>query len=135
MSYITTVEDLIYNLSSKDNLQYKDIKLSIQNYLHYIYSVNDNSLINDSFKNEPKHHSNIPQSIYAYLAGVVEKVSQELKLSIPNWVYNSYYYLESDWFPPEVEKLDFLKEMLKISSPEPFKSRKIYVSENAISVC
>lgn len=135
MSYITTIEDLIYKLSSMENIQYKDIKLSIQDYLHYLSSVNDSSLINDSFKNEPKHHPNIPQNIYAYLAGIVEKVSQDLKINIPNWIYNKYYYLESDWFPPEVEKLESLKKMLKITSPEPFKNRNIYVSENAISVC
>lgn len=134
MNDIITIKNLVYNLSLESNVEHKDVKLVIQNYLHYINSIKDKDLINDSFKDEPKRHSNLPQSIYAYLAAIVEKVSSDLKLSVPNWIKDKYYYLENEWFPPEIEKLSFLKDKLKSISAEPFKSRNLYVSQNAISV-
>lgn len=128
-----TIKDLFDNLSLIENIQYKDIKLCIQDYLHYI-TYADDKLVEESFRSQPISYPGIPKFVYAYLAGIVELKSQQLNICCPTWVYNDCYYLDTDWFPPEIEKLECLKPILKTMSPKPFKNRKVYVSENATIV-
>jgi hypothetical protein len=132
-----TVDRLLFNLSSKKQIEYKDIKLCIQDYLHYINSVNDTSTkaeVESLFTAEPKMYSNIPKNVYAYIAAIVEKLTKDFKLYTPEWIYKKVYYLENPWFPPEIEKYEKIKEIMKKVSPEAFKSRNLFVSEDAIVV-
>lgn len=132
-----SVARLLYNLSLKKEVENKDVKLYIQNYLHYIESYlkeNNKDSISVLFNTEPKNYKKIPISAYAYIAAMTEKITKDNEITTPKWVYNRKYYLDNPWYPPEVEKYPRLKAVLKDVSPEPFKSRNLYVSEDALKV-
>lgn len=132
-----TVAKLLSSMNLKKNLENKDIKIFIQDYLHYLnsISVDDKELLKELFMLEPKHYKKIPKDIYAYMAAIIETFSKDNQIATPQWIYDSKYYLNNPWYPPEVEKYPRVKKVLSEVSPEPFRVRNLFVSENALSVC
>jgi len=132
-----TVAKLFYQMNKKTDINDKCFNLFIQEYLHYIMRVrlSDNlQVIESLFASEPKRYNTIPQDVYAYMAATVEQLTIELHITAPSWINKQFYFLEEPWFPKEVLKYTKLKESLKKLSPDAFKKRNLYVSENAISV-
>jgi len=132
-----TIVRLFYEMSKANQLKDKDIKIYIQNYLHYIKRIREKEntkLIENLFACEPKKYSKIPIDVYAYVAAFVEIITTEMGIATPLWTENKFYFLEEPWFPQEVYKYPKIMETLRELSPEAFKRRNLFVSENAISV-
>lgn len=133
-----TVYELFEEMSSEKELKTKNIRIYIQNFLHYINNLQDNNeftKIYELFIEEPKHYENIPHYVYAYFSAIIESISIEFHIKQPKWIDGDFYFLNEEWFPEEIEKFKRVKERLRECSPMPFKKRNLYVSENAISVC
>jgi hypothetical protein len=66
----------------------------------------------------------------AYIAAVAEALAQHSKLAPPSWAFTDDRKLRRPWFA-----LDFasLRAVLLRESPAPFRSRNLFVSENALS--
>lgn len=132
---IITLAESIESLSYKENITDGDIRICIQNFLHYIKTLkNDPAAIEEIFKTEPKFHTDIPDYVYAYAAALTETISAENNISAPDWINKDIYFLQIPWFPEGTENFPRLKNSLIKNSPEPFKKRNLFVSKNALEV-
>jgi hypothetical protein len=66
----------------------------------------------------------------AYLAAVAEWLAWRFDLSPPRWAFEPARSLRRPWF---ASPLASLRALLLLESPAPFRSRNLFVSENALS--
>ena len=66
----------------------------------------------------------------AYLAAVAEKLAQENGFKAPLWAFNLKRKLKHPWF---ALPFNSLRAVLLVESPAAFRSRNLFVSENALS--
>jgi hypothetical protein len=66
----------------------------------------------------------------AYLAAVAEDLARQFNLTRPGWVDASTRKLHRPWF---ASPLAALRAVLLLESPASFRSRNLFVSENALS--
>lgn len=66
----------------------------------------------------------------AYLAATVEELARRFNLPIPTWADSEDRKLHTPWF---ASPLAALRGILLVESPPGFRSRNLFVSENALS--
>jgi hypothetical protein len=66
----------------------------------------------------------------AYLAAAAEWLAWKYDLSPPSWIFDKTRALRRPWF---ASSLAALRAVLLIESPAPFRSRNLFVSENALT--
>jgi hypothetical protein len=66
----------------------------------------------------------------AYLAATAEWLAWKYDLPSPSWIFDPSRALRRPWF---ASPLSALRAVLLIESPAPFRSRNLFVSENALS--
>jgi hypothetical protein len=66
----------------------------------------------------------------AYLAAVAEELARKYALPHPAWAYDDNRKLRSPWFASDLQSL---RAVLLLESPPGFRSRNLFVSENALS--
>lgn len=66
----------------------------------------------------------------AYLAATAEWLAWKFHLQPPRWAFDEARSLHRPWFASQLESL---RAMLLLESPAPFRSRNLFVSENALS--
>lgn len=66
----------------------------------------------------------------AYLAATAEWLAWKFDLPPPEWIFDPARSLRRPWF---ASSLAALRAILLIESPAPFRSRNLFVSENALS--
>ena len=66
----------------------------------------------------------------AYLAATAEWLAWKFNLQPPRWAFDAARSLRRPWF---ASQLASLRAVLLLESPAPFRSRNLFVSENALS--
>jgi hypothetical protein len=66
----------------------------------------------------------------AYLAATAEELARKFDLPMPNWIFTEARKLHRPWF---ASNLASLRAVLLLESPAGFRSRNLFVSENALS--
>jgi len=66
----------------------------------------------------------------AYLAATAEWLAWKFNLPPPRWAFDQTRSLRRPWF---ASSLASLRGLLLLESPAPFRSRNLFVSENALS--
>ncbi len=66
----------------------------------------------------------------AYLAATAEELARKLRLPVPAWTAGEDRVLHRPWF---ASPLAALRAVLLIESPAGFRSRNLFVSENALT--
>src|SRR5437762_1885899 len=66
----------------------------------------------------------------AYLAATAEWLAWKFNLRTPHWALDESRSLRRPWFASE---LDSLRALLLLESPTAFRSRNLFVSENALT--
>ncbi len=66
----------------------------------------------------------------AYLAATAEWLAWKFNLHAPRWAFDESRSLHRPWFASQLESL---RAVLLIESPAAFRSRNLFVSENALS--
>ena len=66
----------------------------------------------------------------AYLAAVAEELARRFGLPLPAWTMTEERWLHKPWF---ASPLASLRAVLLLESPPGFRSRNLFVSENALS--
>jgi hypothetical protein len=66
----------------------------------------------------------------AYLAATAEWLAWKYDFQPPAWAFNPSRWLHRPWFASTLESL---RAVLLWESPAPFRSRNLFVSENALS--
>jgi hypothetical protein len=66
----------------------------------------------------------------AYLAAVAEELARKFQLPHPAWAYSEDRKLHLPWFASDLQSM---RAVLLLESPAGFRSRNLFVSENALS--
>lgn len=66
----------------------------------------------------------------AYLAATAEWLAWKFNLQPPRWAFDEARSLRWPWF---ASQLASLRAVLLLESPAPFRSRNLFISENALS--
>ena len=66
----------------------------------------------------------------AYLAAVAEDLARRYSLAQPSWTFTEARKLRKPWFASPLESL---RTILLLESPAAFRTRNLFVSENALS--
>ena len=66
----------------------------------------------------------------AYLAATAEEIARKYKFPHPKWAYAEDRKLRSPWFATEMQSL---RATLLLESPPGFRSRNLFVTENALT--
>jgi hypothetical protein len=66
----------------------------------------------------------------AYLAATAEQLACHYSLPVPAWVISETRVLHRPWF---ASSLSALRAVLLLESPAAFRSRNLFISENALS--
>jgi hypothetical protein len=66
----------------------------------------------------------------AYLAATAEWLAWKFNLQPPSWAFDPNRALRRPWFASD---LSSMRALLLLESPAPFRSRNLFVSENALS--
>ena len=66
----------------------------------------------------------------AYLAATAEWLAWKFKLPPPRWAFDEFRSLRRPWF---ASQLASMRAVLLLESPAPFRSRNLFVSENALN--
>jgi hypothetical protein len=66
----------------------------------------------------------------AYLAATAEWLAWKFNLGLPRWVFEETRRLRRPWF---ASPLSSMRAVLLLESPAAFRSRNLFVSENALS--
>lgn len=127
----------LFNVMHLDINSRANILLHIGNYLNYLESLKQRQNFNEltaSIRQEPKYFTNIPDYIYAMIAGIVEVYCNENSLSIPYWVSKKKYTLGTPWYDTEYSYTEgLLKQQISDSAPE-FLKHNLYIARRDITV-
>lgn len=66
----------------------------------------------------------------AYLAATAEWLAWKFNLEPPRWAFDETRSLRRPWF---ASQLASMRAVLLLESPSPFRSRNLFISENALS--
>jgi hypothetical protein len=66
----------------------------------------------------------------AYLAATAEELARRFSLAVPDWTGGEARTLHRPWF---ASPLGALRAVLLLESPPAFRSRNLFISENALS--
>jgi hypothetical protein len=66
----------------------------------------------------------------AYLAATAEWLAWKFNFQPPQWAFDETRWLRRPWF---ASPLDSMRAVLLHESPAPFRSRNLFISENALS--
>lgn len=66
----------------------------------------------------------------AYLAATAEELARRFNLAFPKWTVGEERWLHRPWF---ANQMAALRAVLLLESPPAFRSRNLFVSENALS--
>ena len=119
---LAQIADMVENGESFD--------LCLRNFLDAFYAAPTTA----SLEAEPKRLADklpgVGQIQDAYLAATAEWLAWKFKLRPPAWAFDESRALHRPWFASELASL---RAVLLLESPAAFRSRNLFVSENALS--
>lgn len=102
----------------------------LANFLDQFYSGPNADALRDAPVFLAPHFGELGQVQDAYLAAVAEELARNHDLPIPQWTANDARELHRPWF---ASPLAALRAVLLLESPPAFRSRNLFVSENALA--
>ena len=120
-----TVADIV-KLTSENLNEYK---IYLGNFLDEFYASSIEKKI-EMVKEEPGEYEGLSEQTYAFIAGAVEKISNDSKIKPPEWVFKAKYFLNDPMFSLDAKGM--LRLILLVESPNEFIVRNIFVTENCL---
>lgn len=102
----------------------------LANFLDAFYAAPNSASIAQEPSNLAPKYGREGEVQDAYLAATAEELARLYGLDFPAWVMSAGRRLESPWF---ASSLASLRGVLIVESPPGFRSRNLFVSENALS--
>ena len=102
----------------------------LANFLDGFYSSPNSSALVDRPLLLAPHIGETGQVQDAYLAATAEELAWRFKLPCPEWTMSGGRHLRRPWF---ASPLVALRAVLLLERPAAFRSRNLFVSENALS--
>lgn len=102
----------------------------LRNFLDFFYAKPDAAALQTEPLRLSEKNLRFGQIEDAYLAATAEWLAWKFDLQPPAWVFNPSRSLRRPWF---ASQLAALRAVLLLESPAPFRSRNLFVSDNALS--
>src|SRR5262249_16805894 len=102
----------------------------LSNFLDEFYAAPGASAMADSPTLLSPMHGELGRVQDAYLAATAEELARAHGLPVPLWIDDEARKLHRPWFASD---LAALRAVLLLESPPAFRSRNLFVSENALS--
>jgi hypothetical protein len=102
----------------------------LRNFLDGFYGSPDETALQAEPQSLAKDIPRFGEIEDAYLAATAEWLAWKFNLPPPRWIFDKTRSLHRPWF---ASPLAALRAVLLIESPAPFRSRNLFVSENALS--
>ncbi len=110
--------------------QGESFDLCLRNFLDGFYLRPDSAALLQEPARLADNNPRFGQIEDAYLAATAEWLAWKFNLAPPSWIFDASRALRRPWF---ASSLASLRAVLLIESPAPFRSRNLFVSENALS--
>jgi hypothetical protein len=104
--------------------------LSLRNFLDHFYAHPNEAALAAEPASLRSVVSTLGDVEDAYLTATAEWLAWKYDLQPPRWAFNEMRWLCRPWF---ASQLSTLRALLLLESPAPFRSRNLFVSENALS--
>lgn len=104
--------------------------MSLANFLDEFYASPSASALSDAPQGLAPEFGDQGRVQDAYLAATAEHLAATYHLHVPRWVADETRKLHRPWF---ASQLASLRAVLLIESPAAFRSRNLFVSENALT--
>lgn len=104
--------------------------LCLKNFLDGFYTRPDAEALRTEPPRLAEKKTRFGQIEDAYLAATAEWLAWKFNLPPPPWIFDETRALRRPWF---ASSLSALRAVLLIESPAPFRSRNLFVSENALT--
>ena len=102
----------------------------LANFLDEFYAAPNSSALSDTPSLLAPQFGDAGRVQDAYLAATAEELARRFNLSLPAWTLGEQRQLHRPWF---ATPLAALRAVLLLESPPAFRSRNLFVSENALS--
>jgi hypothetical protein len=102
---------------------------SLANFLDEFYSAPSASALAQEPISLAPRFADLGRVQDAYLAAAAEELARQFNLQRPTWIDAEIRKLHRPWF---ASKLAALRAVLLLESPAAFRSRNLFVSENAL---
>jgi hypothetical protein len=110
--------------------QGESFDLSLKNFLDGFYARPEACALQPEPARLAEKNPRFGQIEDAYLAATAEWLAWKFNLPPPAWIFGESRSLRRPWF---ASPLAALRAVLLIESPAPFRSRNLFVSENALT--
>lgn len=110
--------------------QGESFDLCLRNFLDGFYAKPDESALTTEPDRLAPKNPQFGRIEDAYLAATAEWLAWKFNLPPPHWAFDETRSLHRPWF---ASSLAALRAVLLIESPAPFRSRNLFISENALS--
>jgi hypothetical protein len=110
--------------------QGESFDLCLRNFLDGFYAQPNERALQPEPSRLAKKNPRFGQIEDAYLAATAEWLAWKFNLQPPSWIFDETRSLRRPWF---ASSLAALRAVLLIESPAPFRSRNLFVSENALT--
>ena len=104
--------------------------LCLANFLDEFYAAPDESALSEPPELLAPRSGDQGRVEDAYLAATAEHLAAAYHFQIPVWVVDDSRKLHRPWFASQLESL---RAVLLLESPPTFRSRNLFVSENALT--
>lgn len=104
--------------------------ICLANFLDEFYAAPDESSLSETPELLAPEFGEQGRVQDAYLAATAEYLAVAHRFSIPSWVVDETRKLHRPWF---ASQLASLRAVLLLESPPTFRSRNLFVSENALT--
>lgn len=104
--------------------------LCLGNFLDAFYAAPSADALTEEPRPLAPHFANIGRVQDAYLAATAEELARRFNLPLPHWVDAELRKLRRPWF---ASSLAGVRAVLLLESPPAFRSRNLFVSENALA--
>jgi hypothetical protein len=121
----TSLREVAANASAGESFD-----LSLANFLDEFYATPRGSALEEEPQLLAPQFGWDGQVQDPYLAATAEELARKYKVSVPAWVSDESRKLHRPWF---ASTLAGLRAVLILESPPAFRSRNLFVSENALS--
>lgn len=107
----------------------KEFEIYLGDFLDEFYAA-DKVKKKHMVREEPEYFISISQQTYAFLAGAIEKLCNDIGLRPPSWVFRDKYFFKDPMFA--IDAKGMLRVYLLVESPNEFVVRNIFVTENCL---
>lgn len=120
----------VWDIAHWTNQDIRHFEIHVGNFLDEFYRC-DRKTRTRMVEREPQHGEKLAPHMLPFLAGMVHKLCNDYGVDCPTWVHKEKYILKEPYFP--LNATGNLRQLLIEESPEEFRTRNIFTTDNCLT--